>query len=169
MGDHLTHRFNPELGAGRVAAVEGRVIVVQFATATLRFAASSDALIPEVEGADRKELTLIERLVAGEIDDTDEDPKGRVARLEVHIPGEGGRGIVAIYKDGPQFDVRAIDSERRHRPEWAEAFRRRPLRAVRMRPADAAEYDWSAMVTRLAPQLGDRPVYAIAAVRTRSG
>jgi hypothetical protein len=66
--------------------------------------------------------TLVEGLLAH----FEEDPKGRVARLEVHIAGEGGRGIVAIYKDGPQFDVRAFDSEGRERPEWTEAFRRRP-------------------------------------------
>ena len=45
-GDHLTHRFNPELGVGHVTAVEGRALVVHFprAGATLRLAAGSDAL-----------------------------------------------------------------------------------------------------------------------------
>jgi ATP-dependent helicase HepA len=45
-GDYLTHRFNPELGVGRVTAVEGRAIVVDFPLtgATLRIAANSDAL-----------------------------------------------------------------------------------------------------------------------------
>jgi len=45
-GDHLTHRFNPELGIGRVTAVEGRALVVHFADAgtTLRIAGNSDAL-----------------------------------------------------------------------------------------------------------------------------
>jgi hypothetical protein len=68
-GDHLTHRFNPELGIGRVTAIEGRVIVVEFPAATLRLAANSDALIPQVAGAPRQDRTLIERLAAGEIDD----------------------------------------------------------------------------------------------------
>jgi ATP-dependent helicase HepA len=47
IGDYLTHRFNPELGIGRVAAVEGRAIVVDFprSGATLRLAANTDALI----------------------------------------------------------------------------------------------------------------------------
>jgi len=46
-GDYLTHRFNPELGVGRVAAVEGRALVVRFArtATTLRIAANSDALV----------------------------------------------------------------------------------------------------------------------------
>jgi ATP-dependent helicase HepA len=50
-GDHLTHRFNPELGVGHVTAVEGRALVVHFprSGATLRIAASSDALIREIE------------------------------------------------------------------------------------------------------------------------
>ena len=45
-GDHLTHRFNPELGIGHVTAVEGRALIVNFPRtgATLRIAASSDAL-----------------------------------------------------------------------------------------------------------------------------
>ena len=29
-GDHLTHRFNPELGIGRVTAIDGRALVVEF-------------------------------------------------------------------------------------------------------------------------------------------
>ena len=46
-GDYLTHRFNPELGVGRVTAVEGRALVVHFPRTgvTLRMAASSDALM----------------------------------------------------------------------------------------------------------------------------
>ena len=46
VGDYLTHRFNPELGVGRVTAVEGRALVVHFARTgkTLRIAANSDAL-----------------------------------------------------------------------------------------------------------------------------
>ena len=45
VGDHLTHRFNPELGTGHVTAIEGRVLVVHFplAGATLRLAAGNDA------------------------------------------------------------------------------------------------------------------------------
>jgi len=46
-GDHLTHRFNPELGVGHVTAVEGRALVVHFPRTgeTLRIAADSDALL----------------------------------------------------------------------------------------------------------------------------
>ena len=46
-GDHLTHRFNPELGIGRVSAIEGRTLVVEFPRTgtTLRLAAATDALV----------------------------------------------------------------------------------------------------------------------------
>jgi ATP-dependent helicase HepA len=47
-GDHLTHRFNPELGIGRVIAVEGRTLVVEFPRSgtRIRLASSTDALVP---------------------------------------------------------------------------------------------------------------------------
>lgn len=46
-GSYLTHRFNPELGIGRVTALEGRVLVVEFprTNTTLRFAANAPALV----------------------------------------------------------------------------------------------------------------------------
>jgi ATP-dependent helicase HepA len=106
-------------------------------------------------------------LVEGLLAHFEEDPKGRVARLEIDIPGRPGSGLIAICKDGPQFDVVAIDADGRARPEWAVAFRRRPLGARRMRKEDAASRDWSALVTRLAPQLGPRRPHAIAAVVVR--
>jgi hypothetical protein len=54
-GDHLSHRFNPELGVGRITAVEGRALVVHFPKAdkTLRIAAGSDALEPVASSGDR--------------------------------------------------------------------------------------------------------------------
>ena len=47
-GDHLTHRFNPELGIGCVAALDGRALIVEFphSSTKLRLAANTDALIP---------------------------------------------------------------------------------------------------------------------------
>ena len=78
VGDDLTHRFNPELGTGRITAIEGRVLVVHFphSGATLRLAATSDALDPEAEQSPRakgsRERSLLERLRAGEVDDTED-------------------------------------------------------------------------------------------------
>jgi ATP-dependent helicase HepA len=103
-------------------------------------------------------------LVEGLLAHFEDDPKGRVALLEVQVPGDAGRGIVAIYKDGPRFDVQAWDRDGRQRPEWAAAFRVRPLRATRMKPSDSAEYDWRGLATRLTPQLGGRVPHAVAAV-----
>jgi ATP-dependent helicase HepA len=47
VGDYLTHRFNPELGIGRVTARDGRALIVEFPRSgtTLRLAADTDALI----------------------------------------------------------------------------------------------------------------------------
>ena len=106
-------------------------------------------------------------LVEGLLAHFEEDPKGRVARLAMQIPGQSGAGLVAVYKDGPQFEVVAFDADGRSRPEWAEAFSRWPLAAEKMRPHDAEGRDWSALVTRLAPQLGNRRPHAVAAVVVR--
>src|SRR5204863_6448541 len=64
VGDHLTHRFNPELGTGRITAIDGRVLVVEFPKTgtTLRLAATSDALVPEAEQARERDRSLLERL-----------------------------------------------------------------------------------------------------------
>ena len=50
VGDRLVHRFNTDLGPGRVVAVEGRTLVVEFpaSATTLRIAGASDALEPLV-------------------------------------------------------------------------------------------------------------------------
>src|SRR4051812_33999264 len=74
VGDHLTHRFNPELGTGQVTAIEGRVLVVRFSGdgSTLRLAANSDALSPKEEQSHRGERTLLERLAAGDVDEMED-------------------------------------------------------------------------------------------------
>ena len=102
-------------------------------------------------------------LIEGLLAHFDEDPKGRVARLEVQVPGDGGRGVVAIYKEGPRFDVDAFDTEGRRRLEWADAFRRRSTALSRMTPEDAAGSDWRTLVRRLGSRPGHRP-YAVAAI-----
>jgi len=88
----------------------------------------------------------------------EENPKARVVRLEVHIPGPGGIRLVALYKDGPQFDVVALDVDGRARPEWAGALGCPSVRVLMLKTEDAAAHDWPALVTRLAAQLGTRRV-----------
>jgi ATP-dependent helicase HepA len=71
-GDRLAHRHNPELGIGRVIAVEGRTIVVEFPGArTLRLSSSTGALqqVPEDAETAPGEPSLLERLAAGDVDD----------------------------------------------------------------------------------------------------
>jgi ATP-dependent helicase HepA len=107
-------------------------------------------------------------LVEGLLAHFDEDPKGRVARLELRLPGESGLGVVAIFKNGPAIDVVAIDADGRPRPAWGDAFRQPSLAALRMTADDAAAHDWRALVRRIAPQLGTRRPHALAALLVRS-
>ena len=106
-------------------------------------------------------------LVEGLLAHFDEDPKGRVARLDLASRPARHR-LIAIFKDGPQFEVVAFDADGRARPDWADAFRRRPFDALKMKTEDAAAHDWPALVSRLAPQLGNRRPHAIAAVVVRN-
>ena len=106
-------------------------------------------------------------LVEGLLAHFEEDPKGRVARLEMNIPGQRGIGLIAIYRDGPQFEVVAFDAGGGARPHWADAFRRRPFAALQMKAEDAAAHDWPAVARRLAPQLGNRRPHALAAIVVR--
>jgi len=106
-------------------------------------------------------------LVEGLLAHFEEDPKGRVIRLELDLPGQPGTGLIAIYKDGPQFEVLAFDEDGLARPDWADAFRQRSPAVLRMKVEEAKAYDWAALVTRLAPQLGNRRPHAIAAVIVR--
>jgi ATP-dependent helicase HepA len=107
-------------------------------------------------------------LVEGLLAHFEEDPKGRVARLEVHIPGDRGTGLIAIYKDGPLFEVVAFGADGRARPDWADAFRRQSPGALKITTEDASAHDWAALVRRLGPQLGSRRPHAIAAVVVRN-
>jgi ATP-dependent helicase HepA len=67
--DYLTHRFNPDLGVGRVVAIEGRALVVQFdrSKTTLRFAINSDALVAQ-DSPTKVNRPLVDRLASGDID-----------------------------------------------------------------------------------------------------
>ncbi len=103
-------------------------------------------------------------LVEGLLAHLEESPDGRVARLALRLRGQPGLGIVAIYRDGTAFDVRAIDSEGRDRPAWADAIRRHPPIATPMPAGAVAAHDWPAIVGRLTPRLGRRQPHAIAAV-----
>jgi len=106
-------------------------------------------------------------LVEGVFAHIEDSQIGRAVRLEIEIGGDRGLGLVAIYRDGPGFDVTALDHTGRDRPEWAAVFRSRPLRA--RRPAsDIDDKEWTESIRRLAARLDPaRRPYALAAVVVR--
>jgi ATP-dependent helicase HepA len=106
-------------------------------------------------------------LVEGVFAHMEESRLGRVVRLEIEHGRERGQGLVAVFKDGRGFDVVALDSTGRHRPEWAALFRQRPLRARRATEAPIGD-DWAGMIRRLGARLNaaGRP-YALAAIFVR--
>jgi ATP-dependent helicase HepA len=107
-------------------------------------------------------------LVEGIFAHFEESALGRVARFEVAIGEERGEGLVAIYKDGPAFDVVVIDSAGRARPDWAAAFRQRPVRTRRVTDQPTDDQNWRGMVRRLGPQLEPaRRPHALAAILVR--
>jgi ATP-dependent helicase HepA len=106
-------------------------------------------------------------LVEGVFAHVEDSSVGRVAQLVLAIGQEHGAGLVAIYKDGPVFDVVALDSTGRDRPDWAAAFHERPVRA---RPVDKGlmSRDWTDMIRRLSVQFDpDRRPHALAAILVR--
>jgi ATP-dependent helicase HepA len=107
-------------------------------------------------------------LVEGIFAHYDESTLGRVARFEIEIGGERGGGLVAIYKDGPMFEVVALDSSGQSRPDWAAAFRQRPLRVRPLTREMNESVDWARLVARLGKRLdAARRPHAIAAVLVR--
>jgi ATP-dependent helicase HepA len=109
-------------------------------------------------------------LVEGLLAHYEDDPDGRVAFLDVTMPGQHGVGLVAIYRNGPVLDVVALDAGGRARPEWADAFRRPGLRAGRMKDETMAAHDWPALLRNLGAGLdAARRPYAVAAIAVSNG
>jgi ATP-dependent helicase HepA len=107
-------------------------------------------------------------LVEGILAHFEESAVGRVARLEIAIGAQRGEGLVAVYKDGPTFDVVAIDSSGDARPDWAAAFHQRPLGARPITDKRTEDGDWRGMVRRLGPRLDRaRRPHALAAIVVR--
>ena len=104
-------------------------------------------------------------LVEGLLAELEEGRRGRVAAFRVDAGTPPGRGLVALYKDGPVFEAVAVDAAGRPRPEWAAVVAGRPLRARPVRPEVARDPDWPARVRAMAARLDParRPV-AVAVV-----
>jgi len=107
-------------------------------------------------------------LIEGLLAHFEEAPNGRVARLEVNVPGQPGTGLIVIYREGPEAEIVAFDADGLPRADWAAALSRRPLAAQKMKTEDVARHDWPAIVARLAPHVGSRRPHALAAVVVRS-
>ena len=106
-------------------------------------------------------------LVEGIFAHYEESPLGRAVRFEIAIGQDTGEGIVAIYKDGPAFEVVALDDKGQVRLDWAEAVLQRPIGA---RPiAKVNEHDgWQTMVRQLGERLDPaRRLHALAAIKVR--
>ena len=107
-------------------------------------------------------------LVEGIFAHFEESAMGRAVWFEVEIGQDRGQGLVAIYKNGPGFEVVALDADGEDRPRWAAAFRRRPLRALPVTRDTVEHQDWPAMIRRLGARFdpGRRP-HALAAIAVR--
>jgi len=104
-------------------------------------------------------------LVEGIFAHYEEHALGRVVRVEVAIGQERDEGLIAVYKDGPAFEVVAFDASGRARPDWAAAFHGRSLRVSGVTGKDR---DWTALVRHLGAQLDpSRRPHAIAAIVVR--
>jgi ATP-dependent helicase HepA len=147
----------------------------------------SDALVDSLPGVsagssyvgtfDREEAVLDESidffasghpLVEGVFAHLDDSPLGRAVWLEIEAGSSAGRGLVAVYRDGPGFQVEARDHLGRHRPDWVAAFRDRSIRARRVARSLRDDPDWGGMIRRLGGGLGpSRRPYALAAIIVR--
>jgi len=89
-------------------------------------------------------------------------------RFEVTLGDEVSAGLVAIYKDGPAFEIVAIDVAGNPRPDWAAAIFKRPI-AVRPILGPAAKHvEWRDMVRQLGTSLDPtRRLHAVAAIEVR--
>lgn len=103
-------------------------------------------------------------LVEGVLAHLEEAASGRTAVLHIRVGQERGRGLLAIYKEGPTFTAVAFDEQGEPRPSWASAATHRPLRTRRV-PADTIRHPgWATQTRRLASFLDParRPVAVIA-------
>jgi ATP-dependent helicase HepA len=105
-------------------------------------------------------------LIEGLLAEIEDGGIGRTAILNVDLAGEGGLGLLALYRTPRGFEAVCVDAAGRSRPAWADALTSRPLRTRRVK-ADALvrQPGWEAGIRTMAEALpeGRRPV-AVAAV-----
>lgn len=104
-------------------------------------------------------------LVEGIFAHYEESALGRAVRFEITIGHDNGEGLAAIYKDGPTFEVVALDAEGNLRVDWADAMRQRPIAARPISGKAAGGHAWRGMVRRLGAYLDPaRRLHAVAAI-----
>ncbi|MDO8681655.1 MAG: helicase-related protein [Acidobacteriota bacterium] len=107
-------------------------------------------------------------LVEGIFAHYEENALGRAVRFEIKMGNEIDAGLIAIYKDGPAFEVIAIDVGGNARPDWAAAVLRRPINVRPVTGEAAKDVEWRSMVRRLGAQLDPtRRLHAVAAIEVR--
>jgi hypothetical protein len=107
-------------------------------------------------------------LVEGIFSHLADSTAGWVAGFEIEIGRDRGEGIVAIYKEGAQFEIVALDATGRARPDWAAALKHRPLGARRVTDGLFKGSHWPALVRTLGAQLDSaRRPHALAAIVVR--
>jgi len=107
-------------------------------------------------------------LVEGIFAHYEESAIGRAVRFEVAMGSEADAGLVAIYKEGPAFEIVAIDVAGNSRPEWAAAIFKRPLSLRSITGPAAKSVEWRDMVRQLGTRLDPtRRLYAVAAIEVR--
>jgi ATP-dependent helicase HepA len=100
-------------------------------------------------------------LVEGVLAHLEDAPLGRVGALRLALGAERGLGLLAVYKEGPAFELVALDPRGRRRPEWEAALRRRPLRSRRLDPATVEDPGWEPAVRKLGARLEARRTPAL--------
>jgi ATP-dependent helicase HepA len=122
------------------------------------------------EGVEKETLDFFASghpLVEGILAELEDGPRGRVALLQ--IPGgEETFGLLALYKDGPDWRAVAVDAKGGLRPDLAE---RLTAEALETEPIEAKKWtgqaSWSKAIRRMAEKLPEGKPQAVAAFRLR--
>ncbi|MBY0494340.1 MAG: hypothetical protein K2Y23_08995 [Cyanobacteria bacterium] len=107
-------------------------------------------------------------LVEGVLAHYEESALGRAVRFEMTMGTRPDAGLIAIYKEGPAFEVIAIDVAGNPRRDWAAAVLKRPINVRPIVGAAAKDGEWRSMVRRLGARLDPtRRLHAVAAIEVR--
>ena len=107
-------------------------------------------------------------LVEGIFAHYEESAIGRAVRFQIALGSEVDAGLVAIYKDGPAFEIIAIDVAGNSRPDWAAAIFKRPIVLRPITGPAAKNVEWREMARRLGSRLDPtRRLHAVAAIEVR--